>query len=161
MFWWLGLPAPLLWGTVMALLALLPVFGAAIIWLPAAIYLAVQGDWHKALLLVGWGAIVISLIDNMLYPVFVKDKLRLHTVPVFIVVLGWIGGIRGHRHRAGAAGARGGDGAARYLAPPHGVRRGGIVQDVNVGIQACGDVSRAACGDVSRVACGDVLRRIR
>lgn len=88
MFWWLGLPAPLLWGTVRALLALLPVFGAAIIWLPAAIYLAVQGDWHKALLLMGWGAIVISLIDNMLYPVFVKDKLRLHTVPVFIVVLG-------------------------------------------------------------------------
>ena len=34
MFWALGLPAPLLWGAVMALVAVLPLFGAALVWIP-------------------------------------------------------------------------------------------------------------------------------
>ena len=88
MFWVLGLPAPLLWGAVMALLAVLPVLGAAIVWVPAAIYLAVTGSWEKALILTAWGGIVVALIDNLLYPVIVKDRLRLHAVPVFIAVIG-------------------------------------------------------------------------
>jgi predicted PurR-regulated permease PerM len=88
MFWWLGLPAPLLWGTVMALVAVLPVFGAAIVWVPAALYLAAEGDWQRALALATWGAIVVSMIDNVLYPILVKSEIRLHTVPIFIAVLG-------------------------------------------------------------------------
>ena len=88
MFWWLGLPAPLLWGTVMALVAVLPVFGAAIVWVPVALYLAAEGDWQRALVLAGWGAIVVSMIDNVLYPILVKSEIRLHTVPIFIAVLG-------------------------------------------------------------------------
>jgi predicted PurR-regulated permease PerM len=88
MFWWLGLPAPLLWGTIMALVAILPVLGAAIVWLPVALYLAAEGDWQRALMLFAWGAIVVSTIDNLLYPILVKNEIRLHTVPVFISVLG-------------------------------------------------------------------------
>ena len=88
MFWWLDLPAPLLWGSVMAVLAILPILGAALVWVPAAAWLALEGHWDKALLLAGWGTLVVGLIDNLLYPVLVKDKLRLHTVPVFIAVLG-------------------------------------------------------------------------
>ena len=90
MFWWLGLPAPLLWGTVMALVAILPVLGAAIVWAPVALYLALDGDWQRAALLAAWGAIVVSMIDNVLYPILVKSEIRLHTVPVFIAVLGGI-----------------------------------------------------------------------
>jgi predicted PurR-regulated permease PerM len=63
-------------------------FGAAIVWVPAALYLAVQGDWEKALLLAGWGTLVVGLIDNLLYPMLVKNRMRIHTVPVFIAVLG-------------------------------------------------------------------------
>ena len=88
MFWVLGLPSPLLWGTVMALLAILPILGAAIVWVPAAIFLFVSGSWEKALILTAWGGIVVALIDNLLYPVFVKGRLRLHTVPVFISIIG-------------------------------------------------------------------------
>jgi predicted PurR-regulated permease PerM len=87
-FWWLGLPAPLLWGTVMALLAIMPVLGAFVVWFPAAIYLALDGNWGKALILVAWGGIVISLIDNWLYPILVGKRLRIHTIPVFIAILG-------------------------------------------------------------------------
>ena len=88
MFWILGLPAPLLWGAVMAVLAILPILGAAIVWIPAAVFLALEGSWEKAIILTAWGGIVVALIDNLLYPVLVKGKLRLHTVPVFIAVLG-------------------------------------------------------------------------
>ena len=90
MFWWLGLPSPILWGAVMAILAILPLFGAALIWVPAAAYLAIDGDWNKALLLTAWGTLVVGLIDNLLYPLLVKKRLRIHTVPVFISVLGGV-----------------------------------------------------------------------
>ena len=90
MFWWLGLPAPLLWGMVMALLAIVPVLGAFVVWVPAALYLALAGSWGKALILTAWGGIVVALIDNLLYPVLVGKKLRLHTLPVFIAIVGGI-----------------------------------------------------------------------
>ena len=90
MFWWLGLPAPIFWGAVMAILAILPFFGAALIWVPAAASLAIDGDWEKALLLTAWGSLVVGLIDNLLYPLLVKNRLRIHTVPVFISVLGGV-----------------------------------------------------------------------
>lgn len=88
MFWWLGLPAPLLWGIVMALLAVVPVLGAFIIWIPAAILLLLQGDWDKALLLTLWGGIVVGGIDNLLYPILVGRRLRMHTVLAFIAIVG-------------------------------------------------------------------------
>ncbi|MBC7977981.1 MAG: AI-2E family transporter, partial [Myxococcales bacterium] len=90
MFWWLDLPSPILWGAVMAILAILPLFGAALIWVPAAAYLAIDGEWDKALLLTAWGTLVVGLIDNLLYPLLVKNRLRIHTVPVFISVLGGV-----------------------------------------------------------------------
>jgi len=88
MFWVLGLPGPLLWGAIMAILAVLPVFGAAIVWVPAAVFLALQGEMAKALILTAWGSIVVAMIDNLLYPILVKDRLRLHTVPVFVSIVG-------------------------------------------------------------------------
>lgn len=87
-FWWLGLPAPILWGVVMGLLAIIPVLGAFVIWVPAAIFLAASGQWGKAAILAAWGGIVIALVDNLLYPVLVGKRLRLHTVPVFFSIVG-------------------------------------------------------------------------
>jgi len=88
MFWWLGLPAPILWGAVMALLAVVPVLGAFVVWVPAAIFLAASGQWGKAAILTVWGGIVVALIDNLLYPILVGKRLRLHTVPVFFSIVG-------------------------------------------------------------------------
>ena len=88
MFWWLGLPAPILWGAVMALLAIVPVLGAFVVWVPAAVFLAASGQWGKAAILTVWGGIVVALIDNLLYPILVGKRLRLHTVPVFIAIVG-------------------------------------------------------------------------
>jgi predicted PurR-regulated permease PerM len=88
MFWLLGLPAPIVWGAVMALLATIPVMGTFVIWAPAAAYLAASGAWGKAALLVAWGAIAIGLIDNFLYPILVGRRLRFHPLPVFFSIVG-------------------------------------------------------------------------
>lgn len=88
MFSWLGLPAPLLWGVVMALLAVVPVLGTFVVWVPAALFLAIEGSWGKSLILVVWGAMVVGTIDNLLRPVLVGKRLKLHTVLAFISVVG-------------------------------------------------------------------------
>jgi len=88
MFWWLGLPTPLLWGVVMGLLAVVPVLGAFVIWIPAAIFLALEGSWGKAIVLAVWGTAVVGGIDNVLYPILVGNRLKMHTVLAFISVVG-------------------------------------------------------------------------
>jgi predicted PurR-regulated permease PerM len=90
MFWILGLPAPVFWGFVMALLALVPMLGTFFVWGPAAIFLALGGQWGKAIVLVVWGAVAIGFIDNLLYPFLVRKRMRLHTLPVFFAILGGI-----------------------------------------------------------------------
>jgi predicted PurR-regulated permease PerM len=57
-FWALGLPAPVLWGVVMTILGILPFVGAFVVWVPAAAYLATEGQWWQAAVLVGWGVLM-------------------------------------------------------------------------------------------------------
>ena len=64
MFWLLELPAPILWGCAMAAVAIVPMVGSALIWGPAALYLLLEGDPGKALILAAWGALVVGLVDN-------------------------------------------------------------------------------------------------
>ena len=89
-FWWLGLPAPILWGAVMALLSFLPMLGTGIIWVPAAGFLALQGHWIKAAILTAWGVLAIGLVDNFMYPTLVGKKIRLHMIAVFVALLGGV-----------------------------------------------------------------------
>jgi predicted PurR-regulated permease PerM len=88
MFWWLGLPAPMLWGAVMAILAVLPVLGAFVVWAPAALFLTLDGCFGKALILTLWGLIVVGGIDNLLRPLLSGNRLKLHTVLAFMSVVG-------------------------------------------------------------------------
>lgn len=90
MFWWLGLTAPLLWGLVMAVLAVVPMLGAFIVWIPAAIFLALDGSWGKAAILTAWGMLVVGTIDNVLRSSLVGTRLKLHTVLVFVSVVGGV-----------------------------------------------------------------------
>jgi predicted PurR-regulated permease PerM len=73
---------------VMGVLAIIPVLGAFVIWIPAAIYLTLDGNWAKGLILTSWGAVVVGGIDNLLYPLLVGNRLRLHTVPAFVAIVG-------------------------------------------------------------------------
>lgn len=88
MFWWLGLPAPMLWGVVMALLALVPVLGAFVVWVPAALFLAAEGSWGRALVLTMWGLMIVGTVDNLLRPILVGKRLKIHTLLAFMSVVG-------------------------------------------------------------------------
>ena len=89
-FWLLGLPAPLLWGVVMAVLSLIPAVGAGLIWLPAAIYLYAVGQFVSATVLLAYGVIVIGLADNILRPILVGRDTKL---PDWMVLLSTLGGL--------------------------------------------------------------------
>lgn len=89
-FWILGITGALLWGVVMAIFSLLPAVGAAVVWVPAAIYLAAVGDYVPAIVLTAFGAIVIGLADNLLRPILVGRDTKL---PDYIVLLSTLGGL--------------------------------------------------------------------
>jgi predicted PurR-regulated permease PerM len=86
----LGIPAALLWGVAMTLLALLPVGGSAIVWFPAAIILFAQGEIGKAITMLIVGSLIIGLIDNLLRPILVGRDTEM---PDYLVLLSTLGGI--------------------------------------------------------------------
>lgn len=86
----LGVPDAFLWATLTGLLAMIPAFGAFLVWTPVALYLGFSGHWIKAGLLALWGGGVVSLVDNFLYPLLVGPHLRQHSVAVLLSILGGI-----------------------------------------------------------------------
>jgi predicted PurR-regulated permease PerM len=72
----------------MTFLSMVPMLGAFIVWVPAAIYLALSGHYVKALMLAAWGTLVIGMIDNFLRPKLVGSRTRLHELLIFFSVLG-------------------------------------------------------------------------
>ncbi|WP_417546177.1 AI-2E family transporter [Marinobacter sp.] len=89
-FWILGIGGALLWGVVMAIFSLLPAVGAALVWVPAAIYLAAVGDVVESIVLTIFGVVVIGLADNVLRPILVGRDTKL---PDYIVLLSTLGGL--------------------------------------------------------------------
>lgn len=88
-FWAVGLPSPLLFGTLMAFCAPIPFVGTALIWLPGATYLLTQGQTTTGIALILWGALVVSSIDNVLRPLFISTNAKL---PILLIVFGVLGG---------------------------------------------------------------------
>jgi predicted PurR-regulated permease PerM len=89
-FWFLGIPAALLWGAVMAILSLLPAIGSGLIWGPVAIYFLVTGAvWRGAILLI-YGVLVVSLVDNIVRPALVAKDTRM---PDYMVLLSTVGAL--------------------------------------------------------------------
>jgi predicted PurR-regulated permease PerM len=84
-----GLPSPVVFGVLAAMLALLPAGGAAVVWIPAVLYLAFAGHWPMTIFMLIWGMIV-STSDNFLRPILVS---RYAPVSAFTVFVGVVGGI--------------------------------------------------------------------
>ena len=89
-YWILGIPSPILWAVLTAFVCMIPIAGSFLVWLPLAIYLMINGHWTRAILLIVWGAVVISTIDNFLRPKLVGSQTRLHELLIFFSVLGGI-----------------------------------------------------------------------
>jgi len=89
-FWVLGIPSPVLWAVLMAFVCMIPVAGSFLVWLPLSIYLMANGYWAKGVVLIVWGALVVSTIDNFLRPKLIRNQTKLHELFVFFSVLGGI-----------------------------------------------------------------------
>ena len=87
-FWVLGLPSAIVWGVAMVFLSMIPMLGAFLVWVPAAIYLFATGHYLKGIFLVLWGTLVIGMIDNFLRPKLVGGRTKLHELLIFFAVLG-------------------------------------------------------------------------
>jgi predicted PurR-regulated permease PerM len=85
-----GLPSPVVFGAVAAAASLIPYIGTALIWVPAAAVLFLQGRWVAALFLTAWSVAVVSSADNVVRPLFISGRAQISTLPVF---LGLIGGL--------------------------------------------------------------------
>lgn len=86
----LGLPSPVFWGVVTALMAFLPFVGAWMIWLPAGVALILMGQVGRGAALLVLGAVLVSAVDNVLRPVLIADRSQLNGLLVFVSVLGGI-----------------------------------------------------------------------
>ena len=89
-WWFVDLPAPLLFGSLMAFLAIIPFVGTPSVWLPGTIYLLIIEQYKYALILLLWGVFVVSMIDNFMRPKFISDRANIST---FLVFIGAFGGI--------------------------------------------------------------------
>ncbi|BAU49093.1 permease [Sulfurifustis variabilis] len=85
----LGLPAPIVFGVLAALFALVPLAGTPFVWVPAVIVLIAQQRWWAAIFLLVWG-ILVATMDNVLRPVLVSSRAKVGTLTVFIGVLGGV-----------------------------------------------------------------------
>jgi predicted PurR-regulated permease PerM len=86
----LGIEKPVLLACAMALASLIPLVGTAVIWGPIAVWLAIDGEIVKALILVGYGVLVIGMADNFLRPLLVGRHMEAHPLLLFFGTLGGI-----------------------------------------------------------------------
>jgi predicted PurR-regulated permease PerM len=86
--WIAGLPSPTLWGVAAAVVSVLPMFGSALVWLPAAAILFAQGAVGRGVFMLIWGAGLVGTVDNFIRPMVVMTKLPAHPLAVFVSMLG-------------------------------------------------------------------------
>ena len=87
-FWLLGIDAPVIWGVVMALCSLIPIVGAALVWVPAALWLLLSNDVARAIILMIVGVFGISMADNVLRPILLAGRTTASGLVVFLGILG-------------------------------------------------------------------------
>jgi len=89
-FWIVGIPSAVFWGTIMAVLSIIPGIGTALVWGPAVIILAAGGNFTKAGGLGIFCAIIVGSIDNLLRPILVGKDTQMHELMIFFGTLGGI-----------------------------------------------------------------------
>jgi len=89
-FYVVGIPSSVFWGTIMAVLSIIPGIGTALVWGPAVIILAASGSFVKAGGLAVFCAIVVGSIDNLLRPALVGKDTQMHELMIFFGTLGGI-----------------------------------------------------------------------
>lgn len=85
-----GISGPLLWGSIAAILSLIPVIGTTLVWFPAVVFLAVTGHYLAAVLVAAWCLGWYLVLENVLKPAIFGKKLNFHPLIFFFLLLGSI-----------------------------------------------------------------------
>lgn len=95
--WFLGFSAPVLWGTLMGIATFIPLLGTSVIWIPATVYLLLEGSIAKALILLAFSVLIISQVDYFLRPLLISGRAKLHNLLLFFSIIGglWTFGLIG------------------------------------------------------------------
>ena len=89
LFWLCGIPAPLFWGILMTIFAVIPFLGTGIIWIPIALFQILNGNLVAGIVII-IGGLIISNIDNLLKPILIRRDVNIHPL---IITLSTFGGI--------------------------------------------------------------------
>jgi predicted PurR-regulated permease PerM len=85
-----GVPQPVMWAVATAVLCVIPLLGAPVVYVPLALLLFAQGHYVQAAILLGGGFFIVSQIDNILRPFVIGARVELHAMAVFFSLLGGV-----------------------------------------------------------------------
>ena len=85
-----GIDNAVFWGTVMAVLSVIPSVGSALVWIPASIILIMQGSIAGGIGLLAFCGLVVGSLDNVLRPILVGKDTQMHELLIFFGTLGGI-----------------------------------------------------------------------
>ena len=84
-----GVPEPLFWGVLTCFATILPIVGTALVWLPLAAYMSLDGNWGQGVGLVMYGTLVVTQVDNLVRMVMQKKMADVHPlITIFGVFIG-------------------------------------------------------------------------
>jgi predicted PurR-regulated permease PerM len=86
----LGIHSPILWGLAMSISSFIPFVGSAIVWVPTALWLLLQGSVAAGLVLLFVGIFAISAVDSGLRPIIIRGRVRMPLLVIFFSVFGGI-----------------------------------------------------------------------
>ncbi|MCB1174839.1 MAG: AI-2E family transporter [Leptospiraceae bacterium] len=88
LFWLLGIPSSLLWTVAMIVLAFIPLVGISFVYIPATLYLVVQGQYWQAALLFVYCSLVAFFTENWFKPIFMGNRVKINSMLVFFSIIG-------------------------------------------------------------------------
>jgi predicted PurR-regulated permease PerM len=83
-----GIDNAVFWGTVMAILSIIPNVGTALVWVPAVVILIAQGAVLAGVLLALFCGLIVGSLDNLLRPILVGKDTQMHELMIFFSTLG-------------------------------------------------------------------------
>lgn len=89
-FYVAGFENAVFWGTVMAVLSIIPSVGSALVWIPASIILIMQGSIGAGIGLLAFCGLIVGSLDNVLRPILVGKDTKMHELMIFFGTLGGI-----------------------------------------------------------------------
>jgi predicted PurR-regulated permease PerM len=89
-YWFLGVPFAAIWGLATAFAGLLPIGGTMLVTIPVSVYLFLQGDTWRGVIMLIWSLAVVGMVDNLVKPLFIGSRLRLPALVLFFSILGGI-----------------------------------------------------------------------